>query len=471
MRKKILVAVILILGVHFGSCSKEEFSERKPNILIILADDLGYADVGYNGSDIRTPNIDRIASEGIILDQYYSCPMCFPARAGIMTGRYPIRYGLMHSAISPQAEFGLSTNEETIPEMLTKAGYDYRGIVGKWHLGYRRQEWHPYNRGFTYFKGCLNGAVNYFNRNLSVGPGIEGDVDWYLKDQQIREEGYTTDLIGKTAVEFITSVPIDKPFFLYVPFTAPHGPLQAKQEDMDKYPNREGAKRIYAGMVDNLDQNIGKILSCLERRGQLDDTFILFCSDNGGLLKGASNGELRGGKLTPYQGGIRVVAAARWPAGGVSGGNTIGERVGYIDIFPTIMSIAGYNGFYKNKLDGQDILEILKGGTIADRDWFTYEDQNDNKIEDLAINTNQWKLIITRPAPDNDIGTSPVYELFRIDSDPGEKNNLTSQYPQKTDEISKKIENFYGLKIENQIPRYSENSNGGVITPPQWTLK
>lgn len=436
-----------------------------------MADDLGFGDVGYNGSDIRTPNIDRIASEGVILDQYYSCPMCSPARAGIMTGRYPIRFGLMRSAISPQCDFGLSTSEETIAEILVKAGYDYRGMVGKWHLGYRRQEWHPYNRGFTYFKGCLNGAVNYFNRNLSIGPENEGDVDWYLKDKQIIEEGYTTDLIGKTAIDFIASVPVDKPFFLYVPFTAPHGPLQAKQEDLNKYPERQGAKKIYAGMVDNLDQNIGKILSCLERRGQLDETFILFCSDNGGLLKGASNGELRGGKLTPYQGGIRVVAAARWPQGGVSGGKIIEQRVGYIDIFPTIMAIAGYNGFYKNKIDGQDILEILKGGTITDRDWFTYEDQNDNKIEDMAINTNQWKLVVKRPAPDNNSGTSPVFELFRIDLDPFEKKSLANQKQEKVNELFSKIEKFYEKKQQNQVPRYNEKNNNGVFDPPDWQLK
>lgn len=154
MNKELFIAVILIFSIPFSACSKEKIlSNKKPNIIILLADDLGFGDVGYNGSDIRTPNIDRIASEGVILDQYYSCPMCSPARAGIMTGRYPIRYGLMRSAISPQCDFGLSTSEETIAEMLEKAGYENRGMVGKWHLGYRRQEWHPYNRGFNYFKG------------------------------------------------------------------------------------------------------------------------------------------------------------------------------------------------------------------------------------------------------------------------------------------------------------------------------
>ncbi|MGQ8338689.1 sulfatase-like hydrolase/transferase [Sunxiuqinia sp. A32] len=471
MKKKILVVVILFLGVHFSSCSKEEFLKRKPNILIILADDLGYADVGYNGSDIRTPNIDRIAFEGVRLEQYYSCPVCSPSRAGLMTGRYPIRYGLMRSAISPQAEFGLSSDEETIAEMLSRAGYNFRGMVGKWHLGYRRQEWHPYNRGFTYFKGSLNGAVNYFNRNLSIGPQQEGSLDWYVNDQLSHEEGYTTDIIGDAAVEFINSVPADKPFFLYVPFTAPHGPFQAKSEDIEKYSNRTGTKKIYAGMVDNMDQNIGKILECLAERGQMDNTFILFASDNGGLLKGASNGELRGGKLTPYQGGIRVVAAVRWPSGGISGGQIVDKRVGYIDIFPTLMEVADFKGSPRNDLDGKNILPILKGATIEDREWYSYLDQGDDKIEDLVVNKNQWKLIVKRPAPDRIEEKSVIYQLFKIASDPYEKNDVSDQYPDKVDELSKGTDEFYGLKASRQVPRYNENSNGGVIPPPDWQSK
>lgn len=448
---------IFISGFSLISCSKTNIAEKKPNIIILLADDLGFGDVGYNGSDIKTPHIDKIASEGARFNQFYACPMCSPTRAGLMTGRYPVRFGLMRSAISPQCDFGLSANEETIADMLGKAAYDYRGIIGKWHLGYHRPVWVPLNRGFTYFKGCLNGAVNYFNRNLSISPKLEGRLDWYLNGQLLNEEGYTTDLIGDAAVDFINSVPDNKPFFLYVPFTAPHGPFNAKPEDEAKYPEREGVKRTYAGMVDNMDQNIGKILSCLKQRGQLDDTFILFCSDNGGLLKGASNGELRGGKLTPYQGGIRVVAAARWPSGGISGGKIIEERIGYIDILPTLMAVAGYGGKPKNELDGQNVLAVMKGETITDdRSWFTYEDQGDDKIEDLAINTDQWKLIVSRPAPDAGSKGSPAYKLFRIDSDPNEELDLASQYPDKVEELFTEIEKFYSIKVNPQVPRYSE---------------
>jgi arylsulfatase B len=444
--------------------------KTKPNIIILLADDLGFGDVGFNGSDIKTPNIDRIATEGVRLNQFYTCPMCSPTRAGIMTGRYPIRYGLMRSAISPQSDFGLSTDEETIAEMLEKGGYEYRGIVGKWHLGYRRREWHPYKQGFTYFKGCLNGAVNYFNRNMSINPEKEGDVDWYLNDQQIHENGYTTDLIGNSSVEFINSVPSDKPFFLYVPFTAPHGPLQAKNEDMEKYPDRQGTKKIYAGMVDNMDQNIGKILKCLETRGQLDNTFILFCSDNGGLPGTASNGNLRGGKLSPYQGGIRVAAAARWPVGGISGGNIIKKRIGYIDIFPTLVAIAEYEESPQSQLDGQNILPILKGFDINNRSWFSYIDQSEEKIEHLALNTDNWKLVVKRGAPDNK-EILPDFQLFKINSDPEEKNNVADHNPEIVEKLFMRIQKFYELKVSKQVPRYYENNNGGIILPPDWKMK
>ncbi len=452
----------LLVSFVFGqltSCSSlSENEDKQPNILIILADDLGFGDVGFNGSDIQTPNIDRIASEGVVLDQFYSCPMCSPTRAGLMTGRYPIRFGLMRSVVPPQRDFGLSVDEETIADMMGKAGYDYRGIIGKWHLGHREQKWLPVNRGFTHFEGCLNGAVDYFTRDR------DGEHDWHIDNTPTQKEGYTTDIIGEAAVQFIESVPQDKPFFLYVPFTAPHSPFQAKPEDVAKYPNREGAKKTYAGMVDCLDQNIGRILKSLEERGQVENTFVLFFSDNGGVLKVASNGEQRGAKLTPYQGGIRVVGAARWPSAGISGGKVIKERMGYIDVFPTLMAVAEYNGKPKNELDGINVLDAMKGGKLGDRSWFTYMDQNPQKIEDLAINNDQWKLIVKRSAPDNE-DFSSTNQLFRIDSDTKEENDLSAQNPVVIEELMKELNKVYGLKSSNQIPRFSEEGGNPI---PNW---
>jgi len=462
MKRVIMILGTFLFGSMFISQAKDKAKNNKPNILILLADDLGFGDVGFNGSEIQTPNIDRIASEGVRLNQFYACPMCSPTRAGLMTGRYPIRFGLMRSVIPPHRDFGLSVNEETIADALGKAGYNYRGIVGKWHLGHRRQEWLPNSRGFTYYEGCLNGDADYFDRNR------DGELDWHINNTPSRKEGYTTDIIGEAAIGFIKSVPQNEPFFLYVPFTAPHAPFQAKKEDMEKYPHREGLKKIYAGMVDCMDQNIGKILKSIEERGQLDNTFILFFSDNGGVLKAASNGKLRGEKLTPYQGGIRVVAAARWPPAGIMGGRVIEERMGYIDVFPTLMAIANYKGKPKNKLDGINILSGMKGAKLKDRNWFTYEDQKDDKIEDLAINNDQWKLVVNRGAPDA-TNVPVTNQLFRIASDPYEKMDLSAQEPDKVKELMKDLSRFYSLKAKHQIPRYSEKDNyPGPILIPNW---
>ncbi len=458
--KKLLATLLLTIGViavSFGNPG------QKPNIVIILADDLGYADVGFHGSDIKTPHIDCIATEGVQFDEFYACPMCSPTRAGLMTGRYPIRFGLMRAVIPPQREYGLPSEEFTMAEMLGESGYKYRGIVGKWHLGHRQKKWLPKNQGFTFFEGCHNGAVDYFSQERN------GERDWQELYNPSPKEGYTTDLIGDASVQFINSIPKDEPFFLYVPFTAPHSPFQAKTEDILKYPNREGKKQVYAAMVDCMDQNIGRIIKCIEKRGQLNNTFILFFSDNGGVKNVADNSPNRASKLTVYQGGINVVAAARWPTGGVSGGKIISERMGYIDVLPTVMEIAGYHDTPDN-LDGISVLNALKGEKLPDRSWFTYLDQNPDKIERFGLNTNKWKLVWQRSAPDNPQKSEQI-ELFRICEDKTESINVKEEYKKVVQELQMEIKNIYDFKLENQNPRYFEKEilSGPVI--PNWQPK
>ncbi len=430
--------------------------EKKPNIVLILADDLGFGDVGFTGSDIKTPNIDRIAAEGVKFTQFYACPMSSPSRAELMTGRYPIRFGMMRSVIPPEREYGLPDEEFTVAEMLGEAGYKYRGMAGKWHLGHRQHQWLPTQNGFNFYEGCYNGDCDYFTQDR------DGERDWHENEVPSTKVGYTTDLIGDASVGFINSVPTDEQFFLYVPFTAPHSPYQAKDEDIAKYPNRSGNKQIYAAMVDCMDQNIGRILKCLEDRGQLDNTFILFSSDNGGILKVSSNGDLRGEKLTPYQGGINVVAAARWPNGKISGGKTITQRIGNIDVLPTLMEIGSFTGTVSNELDGINVLKAMQGETMPDRKWFTYLDQGNNKNEALAMNTDQWKLIWTRNAPDNNVSFEKV-ELYKISSDKAEASNVSAQNTVVVAQLKQDIEKFYAFKLPNQIPRYSEHE---LLTGP-----
>ncbi|MCG8578955.1 MAG: sulfatase-like hydrolase/transferase [Bacteroidales bacterium] len=459
LKKLICLSVILTAGLI-----NAQETTQKPNILIILADDLGYADVGFNGSDIQTPNIDRIASGGIRFDNFYACPMCSPTRAGLLTGRYPIRFGMMRAVVPPQRIYGMNPEEVTLAEMLASAGYKHRGVVGKWHLGHRHQKWWPNNQGFTFFEGCLNGAIDYFSHER------EGENDWHLNGKTHKKEGYATDLIGEASCSFINDIPANEPFFLYTSFTAPHSPFQAKKEDLKKYPHREGKKKTYAAMVDCMDQNIGKILDCIEERGQMDNTFILFFSDNGGMKSVANNGQKRGWKLTVYEGGINVVATACWPSGGVAGGRVISEHVGYIDVFPTLAEISGYEKNVKYKLDGMSMLNAMKGERMPKRKWFTYLDQNNEKVERLTIHSDNLKLVWYRNAPDNKVQTSRI-ELYNTTNDKGETDNVADKYPLLVEELQQQTEAFYKLKIERQNPRYYNNTtlSGPVI--PEWQAK
>lgn len=195
-----------------------------------MADDLGNGDVGYHGSDIKTPNIDRLAKEGIMLNRFYVAPVCSPTRAGLLTGRYPNRFGLRETVIPPWRDFGVDTTEVFLPELLAGAGYKNRAVLGKWHLGHSRKAYHPLNRGFTHFYGHYNGAIDYFTHKR------EGELDWHNDYKTSYDEGYATDLITEEAVKSIQDYSDDgSPFFLYVAYNAPHGPLQAKNEDLVKY--------------------------------------------------------------------------------------------------------------------------------------------------------------------------------------------------------------------------------------------
>ena len=199
----------------------------KPNILIIVADDLGFADVGFNGGKIiATPNLDRLAATGVRLTDFRTCPMCSPTRAGLLTGRWPLRFGLMRAVVPPWSPHGLPQNENTLPELLAGAGYEHRALVGKWHLGQARREFLPLAHGFTRFYGHYNGAIDYFTHQR------EGERDWHDNERTITEKGYATDLLAAEAVRFVRSSPPGKPWLLYLAFNAPHSPHQAKEDDL-----------------------------------------------------------------------------------------------------------------------------------------------------------------------------------------------------------------------------------------------
>jgi arylsulfatase A-like enzyme len=433
----------------------------KPNILILLADDSGYADFGFNGSKIiKTPNLDRFAAQGIKLTDFRACPMCSPTRAGLMTGRYPIRFGMMKAVVPPWSKYGIPSEENTIAELLAKAGYEQRGIMGKWHLGHARKAFLPLENGFTFFYGHYNGAIDYFTHER------EGELDWHLNEATSRDKGYSTDLIGNEAARLIHDAPAGKPWFLYVPFNATHSPFEAKESDMKKYSELKMPNRAYAAMVDSMDQAIGKILAAVDARKDAENTIVLFFSDNGGVPKvGSSNAPYRGHKLTVYEGGTRVAAAIRWPKGGLVGGKTFEGRIGYIDVLPTMLSVAGEKS--PDNLDGINFLPALTGKEkLPKRSWFSYMDQNHNP--QASVHLGDWKLIAYGDIFSENPTTPPKFELYNIKTDFMEKNNLGEKHPKIVAQLSKQLRDF-GTWQNPGVGSYGEGREG-FKAPKDWVI-
>jgi arylsulfatase A-like enzyme len=254
---------------------------KRPHVVFILADDLGWKDVGFHGSDILTPNLDALAQAGARLEQFYTQPMCTPTRAAFMTGRYPMRYGLQTAVIPSAGKYGLALDEWLLPQTLKEAGYA-TAIVGKWHLGHADETFWPHNRGFDYAYGPLIGEIDHFAHES------HGVVDWFRNGEKVEEAGYDTTLFGADAVRLIGEHDPQTPLFLYLAFTAPHTPYQAPEDVLARYPGIEDPqRRAYAGMISAMDDEIGKVVAALEARGMREETLIFFMSDNGGTRSSA----------------------------------------------------------------------------------------------------------------------------------------------------------------------------------------
>ncbi len=464
--------------------------ERQPNILVIVADDLGFQDVGFNGATHPTPNIDRIADNGMVLDHFYTSALCSPSRAGLLTGRYPHRFGIMGDTVTPGSDFGLDPKEETIADVLGRAGYARRSFLGKWHLGHRSLAYHPMNFGFTSFYGHYNGAIDYFTHER------EGEVDWHRNFAPSADKGYSTDLLTREAVKIIRTPTVNgSPWFMWLAYNAPHGPLQAKAEDLaavgfdpakprirrGRNP-REGAtygsrgrgntrRQTTLAMIRALDRGIGQVLDALRQTGQLDNTIILFTSDNGGPGRtGArdnpsSNGPLRGWKFRHYEGGERVAAAISWPAGLEHRDEADVGPVSYVDVLPTLAHLAGAS--VSRPVDGEDVSSaLLSGAHLPERALFMGEDyripaaDNERGPTDpqslrgraASARIGRWKLV--------------GEELYDVVADPYEKDDVAAQHPDVVDRIKKRIAAFVALR---QVPR--ERMNAAHLPPiPLWTL-
>jgi arylsulfatase A-like enzyme len=407
----------------------------RPHIVYILADDLGWKDVGFQGSDIRTPTLDTLAQDGARFEQLYAQPMCTPSRAALMTGRYPHRYGLQTAVIPSAGTYGLATDEWLLPQVLKDAGYR-TAIVGKWHLGHADRKYWPRQRGFDYQYGPLLGEIDYFTHSA------HGTLDWFRDNEPVQEDGYVTQLLGQDAARLIGAHDPKTPLFLYLTFTAPHAPYQAPPAYLARYAHiPDPSRRGYAAMIAAMDDEIGRVLDALEKRRMRDNTLVVFQSDNGGprsarftgevdTSKGtipADNGPYRDGKGSLYEGGTRVVGLINWP-GHVKPGSVVDRPLHLVDMLPTLATLAGASLARCKPLDGVNVWPAIAEGKPS-REEVVYD------IEPFhaALRKGDWKLVWRATLPSR-------VELFDLAHDPFEKTNLADQNPKLVAELQRRIE-------------------------------
>jgi arylsulfatase A-like enzyme len=445
-------------------------ADSRPNILVIVGDDMGYADIGVHGcKDIPTPHLDGLAASGTRCNNgYVSAPYCSPSRAGLLTGRYQTRFGHEfnpggeEAANAKQAagkkkgkkaqqqaggelatHVGLPLSETTLADRLKAAGYK-TGWVGKWHLGYELP-FVPMNRGFEDTFGFLGGSHGYF----SDKPPLRRD------NKPIEEKEYLTDAFGREAVAFIERH-ADEPFFLYLAFNAVHTPMNATDDRLAKFASIKYEKRrTYAAMMSAMDDSVGRVLKTLHEKKLEDNTLVFFFSDNGGpTMKGttinaSSNYPLRGSKRTTLEGGIRVPFMARWP-GHVPAGKVYDKPVIQLDIVPTALAAAHVDAPPEAKLDGFDLLPYFTGkkteGPHPTLCW-RFGDQ-------MAIRQGDWKLVRYDPVVDGMKGTATDARLYNLASDVGEEKDLIKAEPQKAKELQAAWDDWNQLNVP---PRWNNN--------------
>jgi arylsulfatase A-like enzyme len=426
--------------------------ERPPNIVVILADDLGYAELGCQGcKDIATPNIDSIARAGVRFTQgYVTCPICAPTRAALLTGRYQQRFGFETNP-GPEAyadeKFGLPLDQPTLAERLKPAGY-VTGMVGKWHIGYK-PELTPPKRGFDEFFGFLSGAHNYLpgSRRSELRRGMEAVTG---------EKEYLTDAFGREAVAFIQKNKA-KPLFLYLPFNAVHSPLEAAEKHLKRVEGiKDVNRRTYAAMTLAMDDAVGRVLETLRKEGLEEKTLVFFLSDNGGPTPQttSSNAPLRGYKGQVWEGGIRIPFMAQWK-GHLPAGKVYGEPVISLDIVPTVLAAIGKPAKPDEKLDGVNLLPYLTGdkaGKPHDALYWRFHAKQ-------AIRSGDWKLLKEQ--------RQDRWELYNLADDIGESKDLAEKMPDKVKELDKAWQEWNAqLQAPKWVRQDARTEDRGAATRP-----
>jgi arylsulfatase A-like enzyme len=428
-------ALFLVVTCVLAPLCHAEESARRPNIVLILADDLGYGDIGvYGCKDVPTPHFDSLAENGVrFTNGYANHPVCSPSRAGLLSGMYQHRFGFEHNSGPPSytaPNFGLPRSVPTLAEKLDAAGYA-TAMVGKWHIGFN-EDLRPHARGFDYFYGFLNGARSFF-------PDPKGQGPLYRNDQQIEEESdYLTDVFARESVAFIEKHK-DEPFFLYLAFNAVHVPLEASKKYVDRFPDiADPNRKILAGMLSAMDDATGQVMDTLRRLDLEENTLVLFYSDNGGAPQKnfSLNTPLRGQKGQMFEGGIRVPFIIQWK-GKIEAGSTYDQPVMGFDVHATALAAAGVKNTSDNPIDGKDLLPYLNGeakGQPHDQLFWRAGTQHAARIGD-------WKLVKQRRQPSM---------LFNLKDDIAEQHNLAAKMPDKLKELQAAYESWSDQMMDPQ---------------------
>lgn len=418
---------------------------RSPNVIYILADDLGWGDVGYHGSPIRTPNFDRLARHGVELDCHYVCPVCTPTRVSLLTGRHPGRFG--KRATTPTNSPVLPDNYYTLAHLFRDAGY-VTGLFGKWHLG-SDPRYGPNYYGFDHSYGALAGCVDPYNHLYKPGPYLR---TWHRNGTMVDETGHATELLTDEAIRWMDEQ--SQPFFCYLPYTAVHTPVRAPESWIDRYadlelfddPEKNEAFQRYAAYTSHLDHAVGQIIEYLKLQNMLDETIVVLASDNGAVTyekpcdrlmypgyrddmqPAGSNTPFRGHKATLYEGGIRTPAVISWR--GTLEPAKVEAPMHICDWMPTFSSLLGVSGPKSDRYDGRNMWPVFTGETAPDVNRRIYWNLQHNRF---AVRENGWKLI----RKETDEGAS--VELFHIEKDPSEKEDLAADRSDKVEELTKAI--------------------------------
>jgi len=447
---------------------------KRPNVIIFLTDDQGYADLSCMGAtDFRTPHLDRLAANGVRFTDWYSnSPVCSPSRASLLTGRYPANAGVRAILAGHRTASGLLSEVPTLSSELKKLGYQ-TAMVGKWHLGLA-EGCRPHDHGFDYWFGFMAGCIDYYSHIFYWGlsGGTNPLHDLWENNREIYLNGqYFTDLITDRAIAWIRqAAQRDQPFFLYVPWNAPHYPMHAPKKYVDRFPHLSPDRRIMAAMLSAVDDGVGAIVDELERQGILENTFLFFMSDNGPSREarnwldgtpdpyyGGSAGLLKGHKFSLYEGGIRSPGIMCWP-GHIPAGKVFTAPAAAMDIFPTVIRLAGGDP-HAYALDGCDLWPyVAEGAPMPERTIFWEMDKQ------TAVRRGKWKLVLNGQLVEGAPPEDDVH-LSDLETDMGERHNLREEYPELTAEL-KALAEAWRAEIERRWAEFWVPRLRGTTTHP-----